>query len=183
MSQSTECDRNGFSSEGVPWENPEGNPAGSTPVLSEKERDRTGEPEEPRETRIVHQLRDALTERGAMFRFDSDSWHEAVFELLNKGYSHQEIEVACRYSQADEFWAAKVNDLPSIARYHESLIDQARRWYNGQLASTDPNVTNTSAYGSNRSPEEWYRIYRNLLDRESWTDDEVRQMAYEQATA
>jgi hypothetical protein len=175
-------DKEQSSSEGIPYAS-EGNPPKSG--VSEGENILSQTPLTPREnpegdpdTRLVLLLRRSLEKRKAMFTYDEALWHEAVWELLDDGYSRPEIEALIGFSQDDEFWRGQVNDFPRLAKFADKMIDRARRWHNASLPG-DTSGVYPGRSPSQRSVEDWFAIYRNLLDREEWSDEELRGLAQE----
>lgn len=170
------------SSEGVPYAT-EGNPPKSG--VSEGENILSLTPQTPREnpegdpdTRLVLLLRRSLEKRKAMFTYDDALWHEAVWEMQDDGYSRKEIEALIGFSQDDDFWKGQVNDFPRLAKFADKMIDRARRWHNASLPS-DTSGVYPGRLPSQRTVEDWYAIYRNLLEPSDWSDEEVRTLAQE----
>lgn len=172
------------SSEGVPYAS-EGNPPKSG--VSEGENILSLTPQTPREnpegdpdTRLVLMLRHSLERRKAMFTYDDALWHEAVWEMQDEGYSRREIEALIGFSQDDEFWRGQVNDFPRLAKFADKMIDRARRWHNAGLPATGSGGNPQPGRApSQRTVEDWYAIYRNILEPSEWSDEVVRGYAQE----
>lgn len=182
MKTITEVSDKGLSSsEGVPYA-AEGNPPNSG--VSEGGNTLSQTPQTPREnpegdpdTRLVLLLRRSLEKRGAMFTYDDALWHEAVWEMQDDGYSRKEIEALIGFSQDDEFWRGQVNDFPRLAKFADKMIERARRWHNSTLPSNAGIHPGRAA--SQRTVEDWFAIYRNILEPSDWSDEEVRTLAVE----
>lgn len=169
-----------YASQGYPEKNP---PKGG--VIEEKDIS-SKTPLTPREnpegdpdTRLVLLLRHSLERRNAMFTYDEALWHEAVWELEDDGYSRAEIEALVGFSQDDEFWRGQVNDFPRLAKFADKMIDRARRWHNSTLPGNTGSRAVPGRSPSQRTVEDWYAIYRNILDPDDWSDEEVREYAHD----
>lgn len=156
-------------------ENPEGNP----------------------EKRLVLRLRRLLEQRGALFHYDEETWLASLSSLLDRGFSEKEIEVAMEFSQEDDYWNGGVADLPDLERHADTIVQQARRWYNGRLPKANATRSQKSVPRRDgpypppreRTVDDWYEIHRDLVETpqqaaaqgkhpsEGWSDDEVREYA------
>lgn len=121
--------------------------------------------------RLADYCKSELEKRNRVFAFNPNQWEQAARSLLEDFPSEQVVR-ALDYALDNDFWSAKVISMPLFKQHFATIFNQVQQ--------TVP-VSAPLGTRAGRSADEWYRIYRNLLDPVEYPDDEVRDMANEQA--
>jgi hypothetical protein len=116
-----------------------------------------------------------LEKRNVVFAYNPNQWEQAARSLL-EDFPHEQVVRALDYALDNDFWSVKVISMPLFKQHFATIFNQVQQ-------TTPASTSAPLGTRRGRSADEWYRIYRDLLDPVEYPDDEVRDMANEQAEA